>query len=147
MRRHPLLIVRILLGVALLSCAGTDSITRPESKSTDVTKGVPAGGLLSTRSPSFGAMSTRSPTAVQLSSRHPEARPLGSSSLSASVSGPAMRMLWQNTITGDRSLWVMNGTSWDGSYVLLPQVPTSWSIAGSADFDADGDADIVWQNT
>jgi len=58
-----------------------------------------------------------------------------------------MRMLWQNTSTGDRSIWLMTGTSWDGSYAALPQVATTWSIAGTGDFNADGQADIVWQNT
>jgi glucose/arabinose dehydrogenase len=56
-------------------------------------------------------------------------------------------MVWQNTSTGDRSIWLMNGASWDGSYASLPQVPTAWSIAASGDFNADGQADIVWQNT
>ena len=60
---------------------------------------------------------------------------------------PVMRMLWQNTATGDHSIWLMNGTNWDGSYALLPQEPTAWSIAGTGDFNADGSADIVWQNT
>jgi hypothetical protein len=56
-------------------------------------------------------------------------------------------MLWQNTSTGDRSIWLMNGTTWDGSYAALPRVPTTWSIAGSADFTGDGQADILWQNS
>jgi glucose/arabinose dehydrogenase len=56
-------------------------------------------------------------------------------------------MLWQNTTTGDRSIWLMNGTNWDGSYKLLPRVTTAWSIAGHGDFNADGQDDIVWQNT
>jgi hypothetical protein len=57
-----------------------------------------------------------------------------------------MRMLWQNTSTGDRSIWLMNGASWNGSYAALPNVPPVWSIAGSGDFNADGQPDIVWQN-
>ena len=67
-------------------------------------------------------------------------------SLSASSTNPPLWMLWQNTATGDRSVWLMNGTNWDGSYKLLPQVPTVWSIAGHGDFNADGQDDIVWQN-
>jgi hypothetical protein len=68
-------------------------------------------------------------------------------SVSSASAAPAIRMLWQNTSTGDRSIWLMNGTSWDGGYVPLPQVPTEWSIAGSGDFNTDGNTDIVWQNT
>jgi uncharacterized protein (TIGR03437 family) len=60
---------------------------------------------------------------------------------------PVMRMIWQNTSTGDRSIWLMDGASWNGSYAALPQVPTVWSIAGSEDFNADGFGDILWQNT
>ena len=57
-----------------------------------------------------------------------------------------MRMLWQNTSTGERSMWLMNGTSWDGSSVILPQVPTVWSIVGSGDFNADGRLDMFVAN-
>jgi hypothetical protein len=56
-------------------------------------------------------------------------------------------MLWQNSSNGDRSIWLMTGSSWDGSYALLPRVVTAWSIAATGDFNDDGDADIVWQNT
>lgn len=64
-----------------------------------------------------------------------------------SSSSPAVRLLWQNTSTGDRSIWIMNGASWDGSYSALPSTPTAWSMAASADFNGDGNSDIVWQNT
>ncbi len=36
-------------------------------------------------------------------------------------------LLWQNTVTGERSLWLMNGTS-PASAVYLANVPTAWSI-------------------
>src|SRR5450759_5111672 len=66
----------------------------------------------------------------------------------AIVVAPAMRLLWQNTSTGDRSIWIMNGASWDGSsYALLPWVPLAWSMAATGDFNGDGHGDIVWQNT
>src|SRR5207247_8248226 len=40
----------------------------------------------------------------------------------------------------------MNGTTHQ-STVNLGTVPTSWSIAGSSDFNGDAKADIVWQNS
>jgi hypothetical protein len=39
----------------------------------------------------------------------------------------------------------MNGTSYS-SYVDLGIVATSWKIVGSADFNADGNQDILWGN-
>jgi hypothetical protein len=54
-------------------------------------------------------------------------------------------ILWQNSVNGQRVIWVMNGTSYS-SYVDLGIVATSWKIVGSADFNADGNQDILWGN-
>jgi Matrixin len=52
-------------------------------------------------------------------------------------------LVWQDTITGARSIWVMH----DGvpSFVInLPTIPIEWDIA---DFLGTGHADLVWENT
>jgi len=55
-------------------------------------------------------------------------------------------LVWENTVTGERSIWVMH----DGvpaSTIQLPTIATEWSIADAADFLGTGQADLVWQNT
>ena len=48
--------------------------------------------------------------------------------------------------TGQHVIWLMNGTSY-GGYADLGIVPTSWNIVGSGDFNADGNPDILWENS
>jgi len=55
-------------------------------------------------------------------------------------------ILWQNTTSGERVVWFMNGTTQLGA-VSLGLVPTEWSIAAAADFNGDGYSDILWRNT
>src|SRR6266542_1845573 len=55
-------------------------------------------------------------------------------------------ILWQNSSTGQRLIWFMNGTT-HTSNVSLGFVATSWSIVGSSDFNGDGKPDILWQNS
>ncbi|HUD87919.1 MAG TPA: FG-GAP-like repeat-containing protein [Xanthobacteraceae bacterium] len=57
-------------------------------------------------------------------------------------------MLWRNTTTGAVAIWEMNGTT-----ILNPSssgvgtVATNWTVVGVGDFNGDGMADILWQNT
>src|SRR6266536_2436758 len=55
-------------------------------------------------------------------------------------------ILWQNNVTGERVIWLMNGTSLISS-VSLGVVGTSWNIVGSEDFNRDLNSDILWQNS
>jgi hypothetical protein len=59
-------------------------------------------------------------------------------------------ILWRST-SGAMALWTMNGSSIVGSaYVTSGGVPVapdpSWTVAGVGDFDADGNADLLWRN-
>ncbi|MFN2603568.1 MAG: FG-GAP-like repeat-containing protein [Gemmatimonadaceae bacterium] len=100
------------------------------------------GGLGSSAAPTTLADVAAATLPAWTTSSHPYAP-----SAATSSSSPAVRLLWQNTSTGDRSIWIMNGATWDGSYAALPSTPTAWSMVASADFNGDGNSDIVWQNT
>jgi bacillolysin len=57
-------------------------------------------------------------------------------------------LLWRNKTTGDNLLWYMNG---DGTnYISTANPPAvsnlEWDIKGIADFNKDGNSDIVWRN-
>ena len=42
-------------------------------------------------------------------------------------------LVWENTVTGERVIWILHNGSC--SYTIwLPTIPTSWHIAGAADF-------------
>ena len=53
-------------------------------------------------------------------------------------------VLWQNQLTGDVSVWVMNGDSFvSGNTVLSPPAGSDWKVFGSGDFNGDGRAEIL----
>jgi hypothetical protein len=54
-------------------------------------------------------------------------------------------LVWQNRITGERGLWLMNGSTSIGVQ-YLPNIPTEWQIVAAADFNSDGVSDLLWQN-
>src|SRR6266550_4708302 len=140
---RPALTIASVLSLTVSACVDSPA-TAPNPEAL-AKASIPAAGAMSKSGPVAGALSS-SPLAGQLSRIFADGA--GRQDLSASAAAsPARRMLWQNTSTGDRSVWLMSGTTWDGSYAALPQVPTDWSIAGTGDFNADGHSDIVWQNT
>jgi N-acetylneuraminic acid mutarotase len=64
------------------------------------------------------------------------------------LTSESTRLLWQKLTTGERSVWLMTGTSWPGGSSYVPyQVPSEWSIVGVADFNRDGFGDILWENS
>jgi hypothetical protein len=54
-------------------------------------------------------------------------------------------IVWQNTATGVRAIWLMNGTTWVGER-FLPTVAPEWRIAGTGDFNRDNQSDLILQN-
>jgi uncharacterized repeat protein (TIGR03803 family) len=55
-------------------------------------------------------------------------------------------ILFQNTSTGQASIWEMDGTTRTGGGAISPNPGTSWRAVGTGDFNHDGLSDILWQN-
>ena len=55
--------------------------------------------------------------------------------------------LWQNTSSGQVSIWEMNGNTLIGGGAVSPNPGPSWKAIGTGDFNDDGHSDILWQNT
>lgn len=56
-------------------------------------------------------------------------------------------LLWQRADTARLQAWLMDGTQeTDARYVSPDVASAGWLVVGSADFDADGKADILWRN-
>ncbi len=56
-------------------------------------------------------------------------------------------LVWQNSSTGALVAWYMNGTTAIQTVSLAPAaVPAGWEIRSVADYDRDGNADLIWQN-
>ena len=55
-------------------------------------------------------------------------------------------ILWQNTSTGQVSVWEMDGNTRIGGGPVSDLGP-AWKVVGTGDFNDDGKSDILWQNT
>jgi uncharacterized repeat protein (TIGR03803 family) len=56
-------------------------------------------------------------------------------------------ILWQNTTTGQASIWEMSGNTLIGGGAVTPNPGPAWKAIGTGDFNNDGHSDILWQNT
>jgi hypothetical protein len=55
-------------------------------------------------------------------------------------------LIWENTTTGEHSIWIMrNGVL--AYSITLPTIPIQWHVAAAADFLGTGQTDLVWENT
>ncbi|MBV8587507.1 MAG: PQQ-like beta-propeller repeat protein, partial [Verrucomicrobia bacterium] len=55
-------------------------------------------------------------------------------------------LLWENSDTGQREIWLMNKGTPTIS-LSLPTVGLNWHIAGVGDFLGNGQSDLVWENS
>jgi C1A family cysteine protease len=55
-------------------------------------------------------------------------------------------ILWRNTSTGQNVIWYLNGVNYLGNGYLPTVTDQNWKIAGTGDFNGDGDTDILWRN-
>jgi M6 family metalloprotease-like protein len=55
-------------------------------------------------------------------------------------------ILWRDPVSGEVSVWYMNGVSRLATG-YAPSCATTWSIAGVADFNGDSKRDILWRNS
>jgi len=57
-------------------------------------------------------------------------------------------IIFQNSTSGDMAYWLMNGTSMSQLLFISPKNPgTNWKLVASADFNGDGYADLLFQNS
>jgi len=55
-------------------------------------------------------------------------------------------ILWRNNVSGNNTLWSMNGLSIENNAGINVVGNIAWQMAGRGDFDGDGKSDILWRN-
>lgn len=55
-------------------------------------------------------------------------------------------LIWSNSATGERAIWLMDGTAFSSSSTL-GMFPLEWTVAATGDFNGDGKPDLVWSNS
>jgi hypothetical protein len=57
-------------------------------------------------------------------------------------------LVWQNGSTGLLATWLMNGLNYVDGVLLTPSSvdDTNWRIVATGDFNADGQADLIWRH-
>ncbi|MEO8191441.1 MAG: FG-GAP-like repeat-containing protein [Acidobacteriota bacterium] len=55
-------------------------------------------------------------------------------------------ILWRNLVTGENTIWLMNGTAVKSQSALPRISDLNWMIVAVGDLTADGKSDIVWRN-
>ncbi len=56
-------------------------------------------------------------------------------------------LLWQNSLTGQGSVWLMNGLTMLSSGMPYVVTNSDWQVLRLLDFNGDSKADILWQNS
>jgi len=57
-------------------------------------------------------------------------------------------LVWRNTSTGEVDIWSFTGNSTVSvSSQEIAVVPTSWNLVAVGDYNGDGKADLLWQNS
>jgi len=63
------------------------------------------------------------------------------------VFGARSRLFWRNTVTGAVASWVMDGNKMLSGGPVGPVVSDlEWQLAGTGDFNGDGETDLVWHH-
>jgi uncharacterized repeat protein (TIGR03803 family) len=62
-------------------------------------------------------------------------------------SDPVSDILWQDTSTGQASIWGMAGNTRTGGGAVSPNPGPSWKVVGTGAFFSGDTSDILWQNT
>jgi hypothetical protein len=150
MSREILLrIGRVFVAAVLLGCMDSNRTTRPSPEA--IISSIPAADRMSRGAAIPGPLSAGRAVAGPMSWAWPGSDQIGLTiprANAAAVAGSASgRLLWQRVSSEQHSIWLLDATTWGATYVPLPTVvDPGWEIRGTADFDHDGNADIVWEN-